>query len=125
MSLGVDNYWSRIYVNSNWSIKMDRIVFYETKIQYNHVRIAKVRRVKASLERLYSDISSTFLQSANNNLGLVIAELLADNKTVEALINKERLLTQRAADAPVALVECDHKIELNGVCKCGAFIAHR
>lgn len=78
---------------------MNRIVFYETKIQHNIIRIAKVRRVKASLERLYSDISSTFLQSANSNLDLVIAELLAENKHVEALLKEERLLTQRAPDA--------------------------
>ena len=77
---------------------MNKIVFYETEIQYNIVRIAKVRRVKASLERLYSDISSTFLNSANGSLDLVIAELLAENKTVEALLKEERLLTQRAPD---------------------------
>lgn len=77
---------------------MNKIVFYETKIQHNIVRIAKVRRVKASLERLYSDISSTFLNSANGSLDLVIAELLAENKTVEALLNEERLLTQRVSD---------------------------
>lgn len=82
---------------------MNKIVFYETKIQHNIVRIAKVRRVKASLERLYSDISSTFLNSANGSLDLVIAELLAENKTVEALLNKERLLTQRVPDVGQAV----------------------
>lgn len=68
---------------------MNKRDFYNSKISHNNERIKKVYRAKAQVERLSNDIFSTYLSSAISSLGIVVAEILAENKKLEDLLELE------------------------------------